>query len=214
LRFVRRPSAASVPPARILRSAACRSARPELHIMIGAANRIPGSLPIRTGSHARVLTRQSRMLALYIGADSRASELRVAVSAFLERFPDYRLASDRIVYMDRTASRRPTRCRCSRAEKAGLFNSPCAHSPPKRFAKLPLEHFAAALRGNASGKSTDRDVCSGEPVRHQSIAFGGQGRALAPDHACLTVSPHWVRTPMTATSSRSGCSASTLDFAG
>jgi hypothetical protein len=30
------------------------------------------------------------------------------VASFLARFPDYRLASDTIVFMDRTASRRPT----------------------------------------------------------------------------------------------------------
>jgi cytochrome P450 len=35
-------------------------------------------------------------------------ELRVAVVSFLARFPDYRPASDNIVFMDRTASRRPT----------------------------------------------------------------------------------------------------------
>ena len=35
-------------------------------------------------------------------------ELRVAVKGFLKRFPDYRLVSDKITFMDRTASRRPT----------------------------------------------------------------------------------------------------------
>jgi hypothetical protein len=30
------------------------------------------------------------------------------VAGFLARFPDYQLANDEIVFMDRTASRRPT----------------------------------------------------------------------------------------------------------
>jgi cytochrome P450 len=43
-----------------------------------------------------------------LGAALARLELRVAVAGFLARFPDYRLASDTIVFMDRTASRRPT----------------------------------------------------------------------------------------------------------
>jgi cytochrome P450 len=43
-----------------------------------------------------------------LGAALARLELRVAIANFLARFPDYRLASDKIVFMDRTASRRPT----------------------------------------------------------------------------------------------------------
>ena len=43
-----------------------------------------------------------------LGAALARLELRVAVKGFLARFPRYRLATDKIVFMDRTASRRPT----------------------------------------------------------------------------------------------------------
>ena len=83
-----------------------------LHIMIGAANRDPGQFadPDRIDI-ARDPNRHVTLghgVHYCLGAALARLELRVAVSAFLERFPDYRLASDRIVYMDRTASRRPT----------------------------------------------------------------------------------------------------------
>ena len=42
------------------------------------------------------------------GAALARLELRVAMKGFLKRFPDYRLVSDKITFMDRTASRRPT----------------------------------------------------------------------------------------------------------
>jgi len=83
-----------------------------LHIMIGAANRDPAQFadPDRIA-----ITRDpNRHVTLghgvhyCLGAALARLELRVAVSSFLKRFPDYRLASDKIVYMDRTASRRPT----------------------------------------------------------------------------------------------------------
>jgi pimeloyl-[acyl-carrier protein] synthase len=83
-----------------------------LHIMIGAANRDPAQFddPDRLD-----ITRDpNRHVSLghgvhyCLGAALARLELRVAVAGFLARFPDYRLASDRIVFMDRTASRRPT----------------------------------------------------------------------------------------------------------
>jgi cytochrome P450 len=83
-----------------------------LHIMIGAANRDPAQFadPDRLD-----ITRDpNRHVSLghgvhyCLGAALARLELRVAVAGFLARFPDYRPASDTIVFMDRTASRRPT----------------------------------------------------------------------------------------------------------
>jgi pimeloyl-[acyl-carrier protein] synthase len=83
-----------------------------LHIMIGAANRDPAQFadPDRLD-----ITRDpNRHVSLghgvhyCLGAALARLELRVAVAGFLARFPDYRLASDKIIFMDRTASRRPT----------------------------------------------------------------------------------------------------------
>ena len=83
-----------------------------LHILIGAANRDPEQFD--EPDHL-VLTRSpNRHVSLghgvhyCLGAALARLELRVAVSSFLAHFPDYRLATDNIVYMDRTASRRPT----------------------------------------------------------------------------------------------------------
>jgi len=83
-----------------------------LHIMIGAANRDPAQFadPDRidiTRDPNRHVT-LGHGVHYCLGAALARLELRVAVSSFLKRFPDYRLASDKIVYMDRTASRRPT----------------------------------------------------------------------------------------------------------
>jgi len=43
-----------------------------------------------------------------LGAALARLELRVAVGGFLAHFPDYRQANEKLVFMDRTASRRPT----------------------------------------------------------------------------------------------------------
>ena len=83
-----------------------------LHIMIGAANRDPDQFeqPDRL-----IITRSpNRHVSLghgvhyCLGAALARLELRIAVASFLARYPNYRLASDNIVFMDRTASRRPT----------------------------------------------------------------------------------------------------------
>jgi pimeloyl-[acyl-carrier protein] synthase len=83
-----------------------------LHIMIGAANRDPAQFadPDRLD-----ITRDpNRHVSLghgvhyCLGAALARLELRVAVAGFLARFPNYRRASEKIVFMDRTASRRPT----------------------------------------------------------------------------------------------------------
>jgi len=83
-----------------------------LHIMIGAANRDPQQFddPDRL-----CITRSpNRHVSLghgvhyCLGAALARLELRVAVARFLDRFPSYRPASSKIVFMDRTASRRPT----------------------------------------------------------------------------------------------------------
>jgi cytochrome P450 len=83
-----------------------------LHIMIGAANRDPAQFadPDRLD-----ITRDpNRHVSLghgvhyCLGAALARLELRVAVAGFLARFPDYRPATEKIVFMDRTASRRPT----------------------------------------------------------------------------------------------------------
>jgi cytochrome P450 len=43
-----------------------------------------------------------------LGAALARLELRIALASFLVRYPDYRLASEKIFFMDRIASRRPT----------------------------------------------------------------------------------------------------------
>jgi len=83
-----------------------------LHIMIGAANRDPDQFadPDRidiTRDPNRHVT-LGHGVHYCLGAALARLELRIAVASFLARFPDYRLANDKIVYMDRTASRRPT----------------------------------------------------------------------------------------------------------
>lgn len=83
-----------------------------LHIMIGAANRDPAQFD-RPDS-IDVARNPNRHVSLghgvhyCLGAALARLELRVAVKGFLARFPRYRLATDKIVFMDRTASRRPT----------------------------------------------------------------------------------------------------------
>ena len=83
-----------------------------LHIMIGAANRDPEQFEEPDRLH---ITRSpNRHVSLghgvhyCLGAALARLELRIAVASFLSRFPNYRLASSNIVFMDRTASRRPT----------------------------------------------------------------------------------------------------------
>jgi pimeloyl-[acyl-carrier protein] synthase len=83
-----------------------------LHIMIGAANRDPEQFenPDRL-SIARSPNRHVSLghgVHYCLGAALARLELRIALASFLARYPDYRLASDKIVFMDRTASRRPT----------------------------------------------------------------------------------------------------------
>jgi len=82
-----------------------------LHIMIGAANRDPAQF---VRPDAIDITRTpNRHVSLghgvhyCLGAALARLELRTAVKSFLARFPHYRLVSDRIDFMDRTASRRP-----------------------------------------------------------------------------------------------------------
>jgi cytochrome P450 len=83
-----------------------------LHIMIGAANRDPEQfddpdrLDVRRSPNRHVSLGHGVHYCL--GAALARLELRVAVASFLARFPNYRLASNNIVFMDRTASRRPT----------------------------------------------------------------------------------------------------------
>jgi cytochrome P450 len=83
-----------------------------LHIMIGAANRDPEQF--RDPDRLDITRDPNRHVTLghgvhyCLGAALARLELRVAVAGFLARFPDYRLATDEIVFMDRTASRRPT----------------------------------------------------------------------------------------------------------
>jgi hypothetical protein len=83
-----------------------------LHIMIGAANRDPAQfddpdrLDIARSPNRHVTLGHGVHYCL--GAALARLELRIAVGSFLSRFPDYRLASEKIVFMDRTASRRPT----------------------------------------------------------------------------------------------------------
>jgi cytochrome P450 len=83
-----------------------------LHIMIGAANRdpeqfhYPDNLDLTRSPNRHVSLGHGVHYCL--GAALARLELRVAVASFLVRFPNYRLAGDKIVFMDRTASRRPT----------------------------------------------------------------------------------------------------------
>jgi cytochrome P450 len=83
-----------------------------LHIMIGAANRDPAQF--NDPDRIDITRDPNRHVTLghgvhyCLGAALARLELRIAVASFLERFPDYRLATERIVFMDRTASRRPT----------------------------------------------------------------------------------------------------------
>jgi pimeloyl-[acyl-carrier protein] synthase len=83
-----------------------------LHIMIGAANRDPAQF--NEPDKIDITRDPNRHVSLghgvhyCLGAALARLELRIAVSSFLKRFPNYRLATDKIVYMDRTASRRPT----------------------------------------------------------------------------------------------------------
>ena len=83
-----------------------------LHIMIGAANRDPDQFA--DPDRIDITRNPNRHVTLghgvhyCLGAALARLELRVAVASFLARFPDYRLASEKIIYMDRTASRRPT----------------------------------------------------------------------------------------------------------
>lgn len=83
-----------------------------LHIMIGAANRDPAQF--ERPDEIDIARSPNRHVSLghgvhyCLGAALARLELRVAVSGFLHRFPDYRLVSDKIVFMDRVASRRPT----------------------------------------------------------------------------------------------------------
>jgi cytochrome P450 len=83
-----------------------------LHIMIGAANRDPAQF--RRPDEMDVARNPNRHVSLghgvhyCLGAALARLELRIAVRSFLARVPDYRLTSDTIVFMDRTASRRPT----------------------------------------------------------------------------------------------------------
>jgi cytochrome P450 len=83
-----------------------------LHIMIGAANRDPDQF--EDPDRIDIARDPNRHVTLghgvhyCLGAALARLELRIAVGSFLARFPGYRLAGNKIVYMDRTASRRPT----------------------------------------------------------------------------------------------------------
>ncbi|MGC1355893.1 MAG: cytochrome P450 [Xanthobacteraceae bacterium] len=84
-----------------------------LHIMIGAANRDPDQF--KEPDQLRVARSPNRHVSLghgvhyCLGAALARLELRIALASFLARYPNYRLASNKIIFMDRTASRRPTR---------------------------------------------------------------------------------------------------------
>jgi cytochrome P450 len=83
-----------------------------LHIMIGAANRDPAQFSdpdrLDIGRNPNRHVSLGHGVHYCLGAALARLELRVAIAGFLARFPDYRLATDDIVFMDRTASRRPT----------------------------------------------------------------------------------------------------------
>jgi pimeloyl-[acyl-carrier protein] synthase len=82
-----------------------------LHLMIGAANRDPEQFD--DPDRLEIARNPNRHVTLghgvhyCLGASLARIELRAAVGSFLQRFPDYRLVSDRLEFMDRTASRRP-----------------------------------------------------------------------------------------------------------
>jgi cytochrome P450 len=82
-----------------------------LHIMIGAANRDPAQF--ERPDAIDVTRTPNRHVSLghgvhyCLGAALARLELRVSVKSFLARFPRYRLVSDKIDFMYRTASRRP-----------------------------------------------------------------------------------------------------------
>ncbi len=86
-----------------------------LHIMIGAANRDPAQF--RNPDRLDITRDPNRHVSLghgvhyCLGAALARMELRLAVAGFLQCFPNYRLATDQIVFMDRVASRRPTSVR-------------------------------------------------------------------------------------------------------
>jgi hypothetical protein len=83
-----------------------------LHLMIGAANRDPEQfadpdrLDIARNPNRHVTLGHGVHYCL--GAALARMELRAAVGGFIRRFPNYRLVGDEILFMDRTASRRPT----------------------------------------------------------------------------------------------------------
>lgn len=83
-----------------------------LHIMIGAANRDPAQFD--RPDTIDVTRNPNRHVSLghgvhyCLGAALARLELRIAVKGFLTHFPRYRLATGKIIFMDRTASRRPT----------------------------------------------------------------------------------------------------------
>jgi cytochrome P450 len=83
-----------------------------LHIMIGAANRDPEQF--ENPDRLDIARSPNRHVSLghgvhyCLGAALARLELSIALTSFLARYPDYRLASDNIVFIDRTASRRPT----------------------------------------------------------------------------------------------------------
>jgi len=90
----------------------CVRAGQILHIMIGAANRDPEQFA--QPDRLDISRKPNRHVTLghgvhyCLGAALARLELSVSLAAFLRAFPDYRMATDRIVFMDRTASRRPT----------------------------------------------------------------------------------------------------------
>lgn len=81
-----------------------------LHLMLGAANRDPSQF--EAPDELRIARNPNRHVTLghgvhyCLGASLARMELRIAVSRFLARFPDYRLVSDEVTFMNRTASRR------------------------------------------------------------------------------------------------------------
>lgn len=82
-----------------------------LHLMLGAANRDPQQF--EAPDELRITRNPNRHVTLghgvhyCLGASLARMELRIAVSKFLARFPNYQLVSDQVTFMNRTASRRP-----------------------------------------------------------------------------------------------------------
>lgn len=82
-----------------------------LHLMLGAANRDPAQF--EAPDELRITRNPNRHVTLghgvhyCLGASLARMELRIAVSKFLARFPNYQLVSDQVTFMNRTASRRP-----------------------------------------------------------------------------------------------------------